>query len=46
MSNLDQEKKLVKNAQKDPGAFGFIFDKYYDRIFGKLDNTQLIWIFC
>jgi len=34
MTDLDQEKKLVKNAQKDPEAFGIIFDKYYDRIFG------------
>ncbi|MCH8286471.1 sigma-70 family RNA polymerase sigma factor [candidate division KSB1 bacterium] len=34
MADLDQEKKLVKNAQKDPEAFGIIFDKYYDRIFG------------
>ena len=34
MTELAQEKKLVKNAQKDPEAFGIIFDKYYDRIFG------------
>ena len=34
MADLDQEKKLVKNAQKNPEAFGIIFDKYYDRIFG------------
>ena len=34
MADLDQEKKLVKNAQKDPEAFGIIFDNYYDRIFG------------
>ena len=34
MTDLHQEKNLVKNAQKDPEAFGLIFDKYYDRIFG------------
>ena len=27
MEGLDQEKELVKNAQKDPEAFGIIFDK-------------------
>jgi len=34
MINLINEKQLVKNAQKDPEAFGIIFDKYYDPIFG------------
>jgi RNA polymerase sigma-70 factor, ECF subfamily len=31
---MDEEKELVLRAQKDPQAFGEIFDKYYDPIFG------------
>ncbi|MDZ4221245.1 MAG: sigma-70 family RNA polymerase sigma factor [Patescibacteria group bacterium] len=29
-----QEKQLIKQAQKDPQAFGAIFDEYYEPIFG------------
>ena len=31
---LDEEKKLVKKAKKDPEAFGRLYDEYYSRIFG------------
>ncbi|MDP2927152.1 MAG: sigma-70 family RNA polymerase sigma factor [bacterium] len=31
---LDEEKKLVKKAKKDPEAFGRLYDEYYPRIFG------------
>lgn len=32
--NKEQERDMVKKAQKDPQAFGVIFDRYYDPIFG------------
>jgi len=32
--DLDAEEYLVKQAQKDPGAFGKLYDHYYPKIFG------------
>ncbi len=32
--DMSDEKNLVARAKKDPEAFGVIFDKYYDSIFG------------
>jgi len=32
--DLDAEKYLVKQAQKDPDAFGELYDRYYPKIFG------------
>ncbi|HZZ99560.1 MAG TPA: sigma factor, partial [Candidatus Paceibacterota bacterium] len=34
--NLEQEKRQVAQAQKDPRAFAEIYDKYYPKIFGYL----------
>ena len=34
MLNLEEEKKLVERAKKDPEAFGELYDEYYSRIFG------------
>lgn len=31
---LDEEKKLVKRAKKEPEAFGLLFDAHYQKIFG------------
>jgi RNA polymerase sigma-70 factor (ECF subfamily) len=32
--DLDAERDLVKQAQKDPDAFGELYDRYYSKIFG------------
>jgi RNA polymerase sigma-70 factor (ECF subfamily) len=32
--NLAKEKELIKKAQRDPEAFGELYDKYYSQIFG------------
>ncbi|MCD6550128.1 sigma-70 family RNA polymerase sigma factor, partial [bacterium] len=32
--SLDDEKDLIKKAQKEPEAFGKFYDKYYPQIFG------------
>ncbi|MFO7996961.1 MAG: RNA polymerase sigma factor, partial [Dehalococcoidia bacterium] len=32
--DLDEEKALIKRAQKEPGAFAQLYDHYYARIFG------------
>ena len=32
--DLDVERDLVKRAQKDPAAFGALYDHYYPKIFG------------
>lgn len=31
---LNEEKELIKQAQKDPQIFGQIYDQYYSKIFG------------
>jgi RNA polymerase sigma-70 factor (ECF subfamily) len=32
--DLSEEKKLVRQAQKDPNAFAELYDQYYPKIFG------------
>jgi RNA polymerase sigma-70 factor (ECF subfamily) len=32
--NLEEEKKLIEKAKKDPEAFGELYDIYYSKIFG------------
>jgi len=32
--DLNEEKELIKKAQKDPKVFGELYDKYYSQIFG------------
>ena len=32
--DINQEKQIIKQAQKDPQAFGVIFEEYYEPIFG------------
>lgn len=32
--DLNEEKELIKRAQKDPEIFGQIYDQYYSKIFG------------
>ncbi len=32
--DLDQEKELIRKAQKDPDAFAKLYDHYYPKIFG------------
>ena len=32
--DLDAEKDLIRQAQKDPGAFAGLYDHYYPKIFG------------
>jgi RNA polymerase sigma-70 factor (ECF subfamily) len=32
--DLSEEKKLVRQAQKDPNAFADLYDQYYPKIFG------------
>lgn len=32
--DLDAERDLIKRAQKDPAAFGEVYDHYYPKIFG------------
>jgi len=32
--DLDAERDLVRQAQKDPDAFGDLYDRYYPKIFG------------
>ncbi len=32
--NLEEEKRLVKEAKTDPEAFGQLYDQYYSKIFG------------
>lgn len=32
--NLEEEKKLIAKAKKDPEAFGRLYNEYYSRIFG------------
>ena len=32
--DLDAEKDLIRQAQKDPGAFAELYDHYYPKIFG------------
>lgn len=43
--DLTQEKELVLKAQRDPEAFGLLFDKYYPQIYGyilkRTINVQL-----
>ena len=31
---LDEEKQLIRSAQKDPEVFGQVYDLYYSKIFG------------
>lgn len=45
--DLNEEKELIRRAQRDPEAFGQIYDQYYPKIFGyvlkrtaNLENTQ------
>ncbi len=43
--DLNQEKEMVFRAQRDPEAFGLLFDKYYQEIYGyilkRTINVQL-----
>ena len=43
--NLEQEKRLIKQARNDPDAFGQIFDMYYQKIFNyvlkRVSNVEL-----
>ena len=32
--NLEEEKRLVREAKTDPEAFGRLYDQYYSKIFG------------
>jgi RNA polymerase sigma-70 factor, ECF subfamily len=41
--NLEEESRLIRQAKKDPAAFGVLYEQYYSNIFGYIHRRVLQW---